>query len=90
MHLLTRLDHPSIVKLIDAFVEDHRAYLVMQYVSGETVRNKVKNNGPMSEQEAISVSLKLCDVLSFMHRLEPQVVHLDVLRITSLWGKKIH
>jgi len=88
VHLLTRLDHPSIVKLIDAFVEDHRAYLVMQYVSGETVRDKVKNNGPMSEQEAISVSLKLCDVLSFMHRLEPQVVHLDVAPDNIIMGQK--
>ena len=78
VHLLTRLDHPSIVKLIDAFVEDHRAYLVMQYVSGETVKERVKNNGPLPEQEAIKLSLMLCNVLSFMHNMEPQVVHLDI------------
>jgi tRNA A-37 threonylcarbamoyl transferase component Bud32 len=78
VHLLARLDHESIIKPIDAFVEDHRAYLVMDLVSGDTIKDRVKRQGRFSPDETVQIALKLCDVLKYLHDAKPQVVHLDV------------
>jgi len=78
VHLLTRLEHQSIIKLHDAFVEDHRAYLVMEYVQGETIKQITKDRGQLPEQETVELGLKLCNVLRYLHEQQPPVVHLDV------------
>ncbi|MBX9725340.1 MAG: hypothetical protein K2X81_28320, partial [Candidatus Obscuribacterales bacterium] len=44
--LLSELKHEGILKLLDSFVEDHRAYLVLEYIEGKTLRNSVQDGEP--------------------------------------------
>jgi hypothetical protein len=78
VHLLARLKHPNLARLIDAFIEDHRAYLVLEYLEGKNVRELVKSSGKVSVEHCRDISLQLCEVLSYLHLLDPPVVHLDV------------
>lgn len=75
--ILGQLSHPKIVKLYDMFIEDHRVYLVLEKVDGSSLRKLVKENGPFGEEETISLSLQMCEILSYLHGLVPPLVHRD-------------
>lgn len=76
--ILASLSNPSIVTVLDHFVENSRSYLVMEYVSGENLRQYVRSNGPLRTQQLVSVLRQLLDVLEFMHRQDPPVLHRDL------------
>lgn len=77
--LLSQLSHPRIVEMMEFFAEDRRLYLVLEKVPGESLRKRVKSSGcPLSELETVELSLQLCEVLSYLHGLEPPVVHRDI------------
>lgn len=76
--ILQKLDHPQIVKLKDAFVEDFRGYLVLEYVSGESLKTLVERLGPQPEKLVIEWALRTCDILEYMHGQSPPVVHRDI------------
>lgn len=78
MHLLARLKHQNLANLIDAFIEDHRAYLVLEYLNGSNLKDLVKSSGKLSSQQCCQIALQICDVLGYLHSLIPPVVHLDV------------
>jgi len=73
--LLKSLDHPGIVKLSDYFVEDHRAYLVMEHIDGSSIRDLIVKDGPMPEQKVRDLAFQMCEILKFMH--DHKVVHRD-------------
>lgn len=75
--LLQALDHPQIVKLIDFFFEDHRNYLVLEKITGNSLRMMVEQGKKFSEEEVISLSIQMCDILIYLHSLEPPIVHRD-------------
>ncbi|MBI2811254.1 MAG: protein kinase, partial [Candidatus Melainabacteria bacterium] len=75
--ILEELSHPQIVKLIDFFLEDHRAYLVLEHIDGMSLRQLIAKNGPLPLQDIIALSLQMCDVLEYLHSLSPAVVHRD-------------
>lgn len=75
--ILKSLDHNQIVKLIDFFVEDHRAYLVLEHIEGSTLAKHVAENGPFSEQLVRELAKQMCTILSYLHKMEPPVVHRD-------------
>lgn len=76
--ILQKLSHPQIVELKDAFVEDFRGYLVLEYVSGNSLKTLVESTGPQSEKSVIEWVLKTCDILEYMHQQSPPVVHRDI------------
>jgi serine/threonine-protein kinase len=75
--LLNRLKHEGIVKLQDTFIEDWRAYFVMEHLSGESFRALVERTGALPEHAVRAFALQMCDILSYLHTRQPQVVHRD-------------
>ena len=75
--MLSRLDHPGIVKLLDFFVDDHRAYLVLEFIDGVTLKALVESQGPLASKQAAKFALMMCDVLAYLHGQSPPVVHRD-------------
>lgn len=76
--ILQKLDHPNIVKLKDAFIEDYRGYLVMDYVRGDSLKQLTDRQGPQDEQQVIRWAIQVLETLSYMHQLSPPVVHRDI------------
>jgi predicted Ser/Thr protein kinase len=70
------LNHPSIVTLHEYFEEDGRSFLVMEYVDGTTLFERVRTRGPLTEEEAVSVASDLTSALREAHRRG--VLHRDV------------
>lgn len=75
--ILKQLDHPQIVKLGDFFVEDHRSYLVLEHIDGQSLKEIVDKEGALPEERVRALGKQMCDILEYLHGLEPAVVHRD-------------
>lgn len=75
--LLSGLDCGNIVKLLDYFIEDHRGYLALEYISGDSLIRLVAQEGPLPESRALELAEQMCSTLSYLHGLSPPVVHRD-------------
>lgn len=75
--LWRKLRHPNIARMIDFFVEDQRAYLVLEHIEGTTLKDLVTTGGAMTERQVVELSIQLCDILGYMHRRQPPILHRD-------------
>jgi serine/threonine-protein kinase len=73
--ILKQLKHPNIVKLLEFFVEDQRAYLVLERIHGPTLKQIVEKNGPVKEAQCVLYGLQMCELLAYLH--DKKVVHRD-------------
>ncbi len=76
--ILDKLDHEHIVKLKDAFIEDYRGYLVLDFVSGESLKSLTDRLGPQTENQIVDWAIQVLDILQYMHGLTPSLVHRDI------------
>jgi tRNA A-37 threonylcarbamoyl transferase component Bud32 len=76
--LLAKLNHSHIIKLIDHFVEDHRAYLVLEPIDGKSLRKHVQDGGPLPPELVTDIAIQMSDVLTYLHSQSPPVVHRDI------------
>jgi len=76
--LLASLRHPSIPQIYEYFVEGDRYYLVMEYVEGESLAERMARSGPLSETDVLRYGAQICDVLVYLSTRNPPVVHRDV------------
>jgi serine/threonine protein kinase len=73
---VARLTHPHIVPVFEADVHEHQPYLVFEYVAGQTLAQKLKQDGAMAAQEAVALMLGVLGALQAAHAAG--VVHLDL------------
>jgi CRP-like cAMP-binding protein len=69
---LRRLSHPNIVKCRESFECEGHFFLVLDYISGGSLRQR----GPLEVGQALDIMLDVADALTRAHRL--QIVHRDV------------
>lgn len=73
--LLATLQHPAIPKVYDFFEEHGRIYLILELIQGkdlETVLDEA--GGPLPEERVARWAVQLCDVLSYLHKQEPEPI----------------
>jgi beta-lactam-binding protein with PASTA domain/predicted Ser/Thr protein kinase len=74
------LNHPAIVAVYDTGEVQSEfgplPYIVMEYVDGQTLREIVKTEGPMTQQQVVEVMADVCAALDFSHR--HNIIHRDV------------
>jgi serine/threonine-protein kinase len=74
---LQSLQSEQIVKLEDFFIEDHRAYLVLEHIDGESLKQLVERIGPLKEHNVLQLAAQMCEILHYLHNLTPPLVHRD-------------
>lgn len=77
VRLLSKIEHPGVIRMHDAFVEDHRAYLVLDKIEGVSLKDYVTTHGALPESRAIKLAVQMCDILAMLHSQTPSVMHLD-------------
>lgn len=73
---LRQLNHPNIVKMLDAIEEDGRHYLVMQYVGGGSLRDLLDRTPQLPVERVLSIGIELADALTRAHHLK--IIHRDL------------
>ncbi len=68
--------HPHLPDLIEAFSQDGMRYLAMEYVSGESLRERLDRQAPLPPDEVASLSLQLARAAASLHA--DGVVHHDI------------
>lgn len=72
---ISALNHPNICHLYDVGVQDGTSYLVMEYLEGETLADRLRK-GPLSLEQFFKVAIEICEGLEKAHR--SGVVHRDL------------
>lgn len=77
---LQSLDHNSIPKVREHFEWHERLYLVMDFVDGDNLEQKLARLGgrPMAEQQVLAWIMPICDALRYLHTRQPPILHRDV------------
>ncbi len=71
-----RLNHHGIVQVFDQGFNDGIAFLAMEYVPGRTLRDLMRERGPMTAAEALDLLEPALDALAAAHRAG--IVHRDI------------
>ncbi len=77
---LSRLKHDNIPCIDDYFTDPDHWYVVMDYIEGETLEDKLKKArlGRFSMGKVLDIGIVLCDVLGYLHKQRPPIVFRDV------------
>jgi hypothetical protein len=75
--ILSQIEHPQIVKLIDFFFEDHRGYMVLEHVSGISLSLLVNKSGPLPVEQVIDLAKQMAQIQTYLHTREPAIIHRD-------------
>src|SRR5439155_4789471 len=71
------INHPNIVRVFDVNHRHGLDYIVMEYVKGETARERVaRKGGPLPMGEAVAIALEAAKGLAAIHA--EGIVHRDV------------
>ncbi|CAG7646148.1 protein kinase [Paenibacillus allorhizosphaerae] len=79
---MSRLSHPNLPDIVDVFPVNAEGYLylVMDYIEGETLLKRFEREGRrMAAEQVAKVALQLCELLDYLHTLQPEpIVHRDL------------
>jgi serine/threonine protein kinase/Tol biopolymer transport system component len=77
--ILASLRHPNLPRVTDHFVIGEQGqYLVMDYIEGEDLRQRMERQGVLAEEDAILIGAAMCDAMQYLHTRKPPIVHRDV------------
>ena len=73
--VVSQLQHPHICVLHDVGSQDGTEYLVMEFLEGETLADKIKR-GPLPANELLRVAIEVADALTKAHKAG--IIHRDL------------
>lgn len=73
---IAQLSHNNIVGIYDILTEDENMCLVMEYVEGETLKDKINRDGAIPWQLVVKYGIQIANALSYAHA--NQIIHKDV------------
>jgi serine/threonine protein kinase len=77
---LSALSHPRLPKIYDHFTDPDHWYLVMQYIEGQTLEERLKRSrkGYLPISQVLKIGMALTNVLGYLHRRRPPVIFRDL------------
>jgi len=74
--MLAALNHPNIATIYGLEQSNGTSYLVMELVSGENLAERVKRDGPVPIEEALTIAKQIGEALEAAH--EKGIIHRDL------------
>jgi serine/threonine-protein kinase len=87
--LVASLNHPHIVHVYDAGRSDDLLYFAMEYISGPTVTQLLKQKGKLPVTQVAEIGAQVAAALQYAH-VEAHMVHRDIKpenMMLDRWGK---
>ena len=70
------LSHANIVNIYDVGQEDDMYYIVMEFIAGKTLKQKIQQEGKVGIDRAIDIAIQICEALEHAHA--HKVIHRDI------------
>lgn len=70
------LSHPNVVSIYDVGQDEEDHYIVMEYIEGENLNEKITENGPLAVETAVDIAAQICDALAHAHARG--IIHRDI------------
>ncbi|MGH4052718.1 MAG: Stk1 family PASTA domain-containing Ser/Thr kinase [Clostridium sp.] len=70
------LSHPNIVNVHDVGAEGQINFIVMEYINGKTLKQLISENGRLTSQKALEISLQIANALQCAHK--NNIIHRDI------------
>lgn len=67
---------PGVVNVLDFFTQNNTAYIVMEYIEGQTLAHKLRREGPMTLERCVSLLAPIMRALEQVHR--HGIIHRDI------------
>src|SRR5690606_4170247 len=77
-NLLNNLKHPCIPIIYDIEEDENGSYIIEQFIEGHTLKDFVRDKGPIDENIIIHYAIQLCDLLEYLHSVERPIIYLDL------------
>jgi eukaryotic-like serine/threonine-protein kinase len=74
--IAAKLSHPHILPLYDSGQVEGLHYLVMPYVEGESLRDRLLRDGSLPLEEAVRITVEIADALEYAHA--HGLIHRDI------------
>src|ERR671920_1459956 len=71
-----KMQHPHVVTVIDAGEDEGHPFIVLEYVEGETLKDRIRRCGPLPVPEAVAYAIEVGRALTAAHG--ERLVHRDV------------
>lgn len=66
---------PHIYEVVE---HESRLYVIEDYVPGDTLQEKLDENGCLTEDMTLDIILQLCRIVNSLHRCAPPIIHRDI------------
>lgn len=73
---LSKLHHPNIISVREAWAENDTVYYSMEYLDGGSLDNLILSEGALTEADALHYTREMATALMFMHN--NKMLHLDL------------
>lgn len=73
---IAKLSHHNIVNIYDFGESEQKTYLVMEYVEGETLKDIIREHGPLPVEQVLDYSIQVCQGMIQAHG--QHIVHKDI------------
>lgn len=74
--ILSEVHHPYIVNVLEVFEENNTAYIAMEYIAGNSLKDKLAKEGMLPEAEVLRYIHQIGGALQFVH--QKNILHLDI------------
>lgn len=86
--VLKNLKHYGLPRVLDAFDQEGKSYLVIEHIDGPTLREAVEKKGSLDEKIALERIRDILMILDYLHKVSPEpVIHGDVRPENVILGK---
>lgn len=76
MDIVSALDHPSIARPVETFVDDKTYSIIYPYRKGQTLAKTLKEGARFSETDSVNIVFQILDALGYIHARG--IIHADI------------
>ena len=77
-NILKNVDHPVLPRIVDIINQDGTIYVVMDYIEGDTIQDRLKKEGAQPQELVVEWGLQLASALDYLHNMNPPVIYRDM------------
>ncbi len=79
-NMLQSLDHPTLARVFNLFMENDKYYLVMEYVPGHNLEDELVQyrREPLDWEDVTVWGMALADTLTYLHSRTPPIIYRDL------------